>query len=247
MLAAAVGLLLSLYGPAIPELRATYGVGGARVGAGAQRPLRRGDDRDLPGGGWSGAWPPGPGWLVAVRPAGRRGGRDRVRPGVAGRAGGGVRPRGRVRGGGGRDQRAVRRRRSAERATAMLNLLGACFGAGAVLGPAGRGRHRWLPGAVRRRGPAGRGRPWPSTRDLPSDAPGPGGPAPRGGRPVAVVGGFVALTRAVRWGGERDRRLGDDQPAGRRRRARPRRPAGRPATGRPSPPGGCWPSRWPCG
>ena len=29
VLAAAVGLLLSLYGPAIPELRAAYGVGGA--------------------------------------------------------------------------------------------------------------------------------------------------------------------------------------------------------------------------
>jgi FHS family glucose/mannose:H+ symporter-like MFS transporter len=28
LLAAAVGLLLSLYGPAIPELRATFGVGG---------------------------------------------------------------------------------------------------------------------------------------------------------------------------------------------------------------------------
>ena len=130
-----------------------------------------------------------------------------------------------------------------ERTTAMLNLLGACFGAGAILGPlavAASGGYR-LPFCV---GAGAALAALALANDLPRTA---RPPVPSGDRPpFGLVSGFVALcalyvgvesgiggweTTSLRAGG-----------AGRRPR-----PAGRPATGRPSPPAGCWPSRWPCG
>ena len=132
VLAAAVGLLLSLYGPAIPELQAAYGVGGGGAALVVSAHFA-GAMTGIGWWGWSGAWPPD---LAAGRrrPAGRRGGRDRVRAGVAARAGGGVRPRvgfGVVV----VEINVLFAEAFGQRATAMLNLLGACFGAGAVLGP----------------------------------------------------------------------------------------------------------------
>ena len=101
-----------------------------------------------------------------------------------------------------------------ERATAMLNLLGACFGAGAVLGPlavAATGGYRvpFCAGALLAVVALALTRDLPATTRL--AAPAEGGRR-RGGRRVR------GPVRAVRWRGERDRRLGDDQPAGRRDR-----------------------------
>src|SRR4029453_15971569 len=77
-----------------------------------------------------------------------------------------------------------------QRATAMLNLLGACFGAGAVLGPlavAATGGYRGPFCAGARMGVVS----LCLARDLPRS---PRVPAPREERPAfGVVGGFVAL------------------------------------------------------
>ena len=148
------------------------------------------------------------------RAAGRRGGRGGLRPGVAAGAGGGVRARGRVRGGGGRDQRAVLRRvrraghGHAQPARGQLRRRGRGRAAG-------RGRLRRVPGAVLRRGPAGRGEPRPDPRPA-VDRPGAGARH----RTARLRGGgrVRGPVRAVCGGGERDRRLGGDQPAGRRDR-----------------------------
>jgi MFS transporter, FHS family, glucose/mannose:H+ symporter len=133
VLAAAVGLLLSLYGPAIPELREAYGVGGggsalvlsahfagAITGIGWWGLERRLAARTwlvvavalLVGGAAGIAFAPAwPVVLVAAFGVGVGFGVVVVQVNVLFADGFG------------------------ERAAAMLNLLGACFGAGAVLGP----------------------------------------------------------------------------------------------------------------
>jgi FHS family glucose/mannose:H+ symporter-like MFS transporter len=189
VLAAAVGLLLSLYGPAIPELRAAYGVGGGGSAlalsahfAGAMTGIGWwGLERRLPARTWLRAAAAllvagaagiafAPAWPVVLAAAFGLG----VGFGVvvveinmlfAGAFG--------------------------ERATAMLNLLGASFGAGAVVGPlavAASGGYRlpFCAGALLAVVAVA------LTRDLPGTAPpppGPGEPRPAAG----LVGGFVAL------------------------------------------------------
>ena len=213
VLAAAVGLLLSLYGPAIPELRAAYGVGGGGSAlvlsahfAGAMTGIVWwGLERRLAPRTWlvvaavllvagavgiafAPAWPV---VLAAAFGLGVGFGVVVVEINVLFAEGFG------------------------ERAAAMLNLLGACFGAGAVLGPlavAATGGYRLPFCAGARLAVASLA----LTRDLPRTARPPGaGRGPAAARAGRRVRGPV---RAVRRGGERDRRLGDDQPAGRRRR-----------------------------
>jgi MFS transporter, FHS family, glucose/mannose:H+ symporter len=188
VLAAAVGLLLSLYGPAIPELRAAYGVGGGGSAlvlsahfAGAMAGIGWwGVDRRLGSRTWllvatallaAGAVgiASAPAWPVVL----------------AGAFGVGV--------GFGVvvvEINVLFAEGFGERATAMLNLLGACFGAGAVLGPlavAATGGYRVPFGAGALLAAAAMA----LTRDLPRT---PRAPAPGDGRPpTGVVGGFVAL------------------------------------------------------
>jgi FHS family glucose/mannose:H+ symporter-like MFS transporter len=183
VLAAAVGFLLSLYGPSIPELRAAYGVGGggsalvlslhfagAMTGIGWWGLERRLAPRTwlvvaavLAAGGAVGiAFAPA--WPVVLAAAFGLG----VGFGVVVV-----------------EINVLFAEAFGERTTAMLNLLGACFGAGAILGPlavAASGGYR-LPFCV--------GAGAALAGDLPRTA---RPPAPAGDRPpFAVVWGFVAL------------------------------------------------------
>jgi MFS transporter, FHS family, glucose/mannose:H+ symporter len=188
VLAAAVGFLLSLYGPAIPELRAAYGVGGggsalvlslhfagAMTGIGWWGLERRLAPRTwllvaavLAAGGAAGiAFAPA--WPVALAAAFGLG----VGFGVVVV-----------------EINVLFAEAFGERTTAMLNLLGACFGAGAILGPlavAASGGYR-LPFCV------GAGAALVALAlagDLPRTA---RPPVPAGDRPPSgVVVGFVAL------------------------------------------------------
>jgi MFS transporter, FHS family, glucose/mannose:H+ symporter len=188
VLAAAVGLLLSLYGPAIPELRETFGVGGggsalvlsahfggAMTGIGWWGVERRLAPRTwltvavvlLVGGAVGVAFAPA--WGVVLAAAFGLGvgfGVVVVEINVLFAEGFG------------------------ERATAMLNLLGASFGAGAVLGPltvAATGGYRvpFCAGALLGVVALALSRGLPRTARA---------PAPAGERPaLGMVGGFVAL------------------------------------------------------
>jgi MFS transporter, FHS family, glucose/mannose:H+ symporter len=189
VLAAAVGLLLSLYGPAIPELRAAYEVGGggsalvlsahfagAMTGIGWWGLERRLSPRTwlvvaavlLVAGAVAIAFAPAwPVLLAAAFGLGVGYGVVVVEINVLFAEGFG------------------------ERAAAMLNLLGASFGAGAILGPlaiAATGGYR-LPFCI---GALMAVVSLALTRDV---ARTPRPPAPPGERPVpSLVGGFVALT-----------------------------------------------------
>jgi MFS transporter, FHS family, glucose/mannose:H+ symporter len=188
VLGAAVGLLLSLYGPALPELRATYGVGGggsalvlsahfigATTGIGWW-----GLERRLSARTWlrlatallvagAAAIVLAPAWLVVLGAAFAIG----VGFGVVVV-----------------EINVLFTDAFGDRAAAMLNLLGACFGAGAVLGPlalAASGGYRvpFCAGALLAVVALG------LTRDLPATAT---PPAPDPERPpLGLVGGFVAL------------------------------------------------------
>jgi MFS transporter, FHS family, glucose/mannose:H+ symporter len=189
VLAAAVGLLLSLYGPALPELRAAFGVGGGGSAlvlsahfAGAMTGISWwGLERRLAPRTWltvavallvlgAAGVAFAPAWPVVLAAAFGLGvgfGVVVVEINVLFTDGFG------------------------ERATAMLNLLGACFGAGAVVGPlilAAAGGYR-LPFCA---GAALAVVALALTRDLPGTA---RAPAPTGARsPLPMVAGFVALT-----------------------------------------------------
>jgi MFS transporter, FHS family, glucose/mannose:H+ symporter len=188
VLAAAVGFLLSLYGPAIPELRAAYGVGGGGSAlmlsahfAGAMTGIAWwGLERRLAPRTWlvvaavllvagavgiafAPAWPV---VLAAAFGLGVGFGVVVVEINVLFAEGFG------------------------ERATAMLNLLGACFGAGAIAGPlvvAATGGYR----APFCAGASLAVMSLALTRDLPRTPrpPAPGWEWP----PLGLVGGFVAL------------------------------------------------------
>jgi MFS transporter, FHS family, glucose/mannose:H+ symporter len=188
VLAAAVGLLLSLYGPALPELRAAYGLGGG----GAALVLSAHFAGAITGIGW---------WGVERRLAPRTWLRVAAALLVAGAVGIAFAPAWPVvlvtafgLGVGFGvvvvEINVLFAEAFGERSTAMLNLLGACFGAGAVVGPlavAATGGYR---------GPFCAGAllavlALVLARDLPATA---RTPAPRGERPaLGVVGGFVAL------------------------------------------------------
>jgi MFS transporter, FHS family, glucose/mannose:H+ symporter len=133
VLAAAVGLLLSLYGPALPELRESFGVGGS----GSALVLSAHFAGAMAGIGW---------WGVERRLAPRTWLGIAVVLLVAGAAGVAFAPAWAVvlaaafgLGVGFGvvvvEINVLFAEGFGERATAMLNLLGACFGAGAVLGP----------------------------------------------------------------------------------------------------------------
>jgi FHS family glucose/mannose:H+ symporter-like MFS transporter len=188
VLAAAAGLLLSLYGPAIPELRAGYGVGGG----GSALVLSAHFVGAMTGIGW---------WGLDRRLAPRSWLRVAAALLVAGAAGIVLAPAWPVvlvaafGIGVGFGVVVVEinmlfAEAFGARATAMLNLLGACFGAGAVLGPlavAGTGGHRlpFLAGGLLAVVAMA------LTRELPTA---PRAPSPGGGRPApGLVGGFVAL------------------------------------------------------
>jgi MFS transporter, FHS family, glucose/mannose:H+ symporter len=189
VLAAAAGLLLSLYGPAIPELRADYGVGGG----GAALALSAHFAGAMSGIVWWGLerrLSPRT-WLVAadvLLVAGAVG--IAFAPAwallLAGAFGIGV--------GSGVvvvELNVLVAEGSGERAAAMLNLVGASFGAGAFLGPlaiAASGGYRppFCAGALMAVVSLA------LTRDV---ARTPRPPAPPEARPAAgLVGGFVALT-----------------------------------------------------
>jgi MFS transporter, FHS family, glucose/mannose:H+ symporter len=188
MLAAAVGFLLSLYGPSIPDLRAAYGVGGggsalvlslhfagAMTGIGWWGLERRLAPRTwlvvaavlVAGGAVGIAFAPA--WPVVLAAAFGLG----VGFGVVVV-----------------EINVLFAEAFGERTTAMLNLLGACFGAGAILGPlavAASGGYR-LPFCV---GAGAALAALALAGDLPRTA---RLPAPAGDRPpFAVVWGFVAL------------------------------------------------------
>lgn len=188
VLAAAVGFLLSLYGPAIPELRTAYGVGGggsalvlslhfagAMTGIGWWGVERRLSPRTwllvaaalLVAGAFGVAFAPA--WPVALAAAFGLG----VGFGVVVV-----------------EINVLFAEAFGERTTAMLNLLGACFGAGAILGPlavAASGGYR-LPFCV---GAAGAVVALALADDLPRT---PRPPVPAWERPpFGVVGGFVVM------------------------------------------------------
>jgi FHS family glucose/mannose:H+ symporter-like MFS transporter len=188
VLAAAAGLLLSLYGPAIPELRAAYGVGGG----GSALVLSAHFVGAMTGIGW---------WGLDRRLAPRSWLRVAAALLVAGAAGIVLAPAWPVvlvaafGIGVGFGVVVVEinmlfAEAFGARATAMLNLLGACFGAGAVLGPlavAGTGGHRlpFLAGGLLAVVAMA------LTGELPTT---PRAPVPGGGRPApGLVAGFVAL------------------------------------------------------
>jgi MFS transporter, FHS family, glucose/mannose:H+ symporter len=188
VLGAAVGLLLSLYGPALPELREVYGVSGggsalvlsahfigATTGIGWW-----GLERRLPARTWlrmatgllvagAVAMALAPAWPVVLLAAFAIG----VGFGVVVV-----------------EINVLLSEAFGDRAAAMLNLLGACFGAGAVLGPlamAASGGYRvpFCAGALLAVASLG------LTRDLPPTATQPDPDTER--PPPGLVGGFVAL------------------------------------------------------
>ena len=188
VLGAAIGMLLSLYGPAIPQLRAAYGVGGGSSGlvlsahfAGAMTGIGWwGLQRRLAARTWlrlatallvAGAVamtlaPAWPAVLVAAFAIGVGFGVVVVEINV------------------------LFTDAFGDRAAAMLNLLGACFGAGAVLGPlalAASGGYRlpFCAGALLAVVAVGLTRDLPATATPPARDPGP--------PPLGLVGGFVAL------------------------------------------------------
>jgi MFS family permease len=188
VLAAAAGLVLSLYGPAIPELREAFGVGGS----GSALVLSAHFAGAMTGIAW---------WGLERRLAPRTWLRVAVALLVAGAAGVAFAPAwglvlvaafglGVGFGVVVVEINVVFADGFGERATAMLNLLGACFGAGAVVGPlavavTGGYRVPFCAGALLAL--AGLA----LTRDLPRTA---RVPAPATERPpFGVVGGFVAL------------------------------------------------------
>jgi FHS family glucose/mannose:H+ symporter-like MFS transporter len=189
VLGAAVGMLLSLYGPAIPELRTTFGVGGG----GSALALSAHFAGAMAGIGW---------WGVERRLAARTWLRAATALLVAGAVGIAFAPAwplvlvaafgiGVGFGVVVVEINVLLAEGFGERAAAMLNLLGACFGAGAVLGPlasAATGGYRlpFLAGALLAAAAA------PLMRDLPRTA----APPPRRDRErpaLGLVGGFVAL------------------------------------------------------
>jgi FHS family glucose/mannose:H+ symporter-like MFS transporter len=189
VLGAAAGLLLSLYGPAIPRLREAYGVGGG----GSALVLSAHFAGAMTGIGWWGlegrlaartwlrvatallvtgavAIVSAPAWPVVLLAAFAIG----VGFGVVVV-----------------EINVLLTEGFGDRAAAMLNLLGACFGAGAVVGPlaiAATGGYR-LPFCA---GALLAVVAMALTRDLPATAP---APPERGrdGPPPGLVGGFVAL------------------------------------------------------
>jgi MFS transporter, FHS family, glucose/mannose:H+ symporter len=189
LLGAAVGMLLALYGPAIPELRTSFGVGGG----GSALVLSAHFAGAMAGIAWWGLEPrlAARSWLqvaVALLVAGAFG--LAFAPAwpvvLAGAFGLGV--------GFGVvvvEINVLFAKGFGERAAAMLNLLGACFGAGAVLGPlafAATGGYRvpFLAGALLAIVAIS------LMRDLPRTATSP--PAQGQDRPTpSLVGGFVAL------------------------------------------------------
>jgi MFS transporter, FHS family, glucose/mannose:H+ symporter len=188
VLGAAVGLLLSLYGPALPELRATYGVGGG----GSALVLSAHFIGATTGIGW---------WGLERRRSARTWLRLATALLVAGAAAIVLAPAWPVVLGAAFaigvgfgvvvvEINVLFTDAFGDRAAAMLNLLGACFGAGAVLGPlalAASGGYRvpFCAGALLAVVALG------LTRDLPATAtpPAPGPERP----PLGLVGGFVAL------------------------------------------------------
>jgi MFS transporter, FHS family, glucose/mannose:H+ symporter len=188
LLGAAVGLLLSLYGPAIPELRSAYGVGGS----GSALVLSAHFGGAMTGIGWWGlerrlgarTWLLAATVLLAAGAAGIA-----FAPAwpvvLAAAFGLGI--------GFGVvvvEINVLLAEGFGQRAAAMLNLLGAAFGAGAVTGPlavAATGGYRvpFCAGALLAVAALA------LARDLPRTAP---PPAPARERPPSVlVGGFVAL------------------------------------------------------
>jgi MFS transporter, FHS family, glucose/mannose:H+ symporter len=189
VLAAAVGLLLSLYGPALPELRETFGLGGG----GSALVLSAHFAGAMAGIGW---------WGVERRLAPRTWLLLAVVLLVAGAAGVAFAPAWPVvlaaafgLGVGFGvvvvEINVLFADGFGDRATAMLNLLGASFGLGAVLGPlavAATGGYRvpFCAGAVLAVVALGLSRGLPTT---------PRAPAPATERPAfRVVAGFVAVT-----------------------------------------------------
>jgi len=188
VLAAAVGLLLSLYGPAIPELREVFGVGGS----GSALVLSAHFAGAMTGIAW---------WGLERRLAPRTWLRVAVALLVAGAAGVAFAPAwplvlvaafglGVGFGVVVVEINVLFSDGFGERATAMLNLLGASFGAGAVVGPlavavSGGYRVPFCAGGLLAVVSLA------LTRDLPRTA---RVPAPATERPAfGVVGGFVAL------------------------------------------------------
>ena len=187
VLAAAVGFLLSLYGPAIPELRATYGVGGG----GSALVLSAHFFGATTGIGW---------WGLERRLSARTWLRLATTLLVAGAVAMTLAPAWPVVLGAAFaigvgfgvvvvEINVLFTDAFGDRAAAMLNLLGACFGAGAVLGPlalAASGGYRvpFCGGALLAVVAVGLTRDLPATATPPARDPGP---------PLGLVGGFVAL------------------------------------------------------
>jgi MFS transporter, FHS family, glucose/mannose:H+ symporter len=189
VLGAAVGLLLSLYGPAIPRLRVAYGVGGG----GSALVLSAHFAGAMTGIGW---------WGLERRLAARTWLRVATALLVAGASGIALAPAWPVvlvaafaLGVGFGvvvvEINVLLADAFGERAPAILNLLGATFGAGAVVGPlavAATGGYRlpFCAGALLAMVAL------TLTRDLPATATGPPEPG-RDRPPSGLVGGFVAL------------------------------------------------------
>ena len=187
VLGAAAGLLLSLYGPALPELRATYGVGGG----GSALVLSAHFFGATTGIGW---------WGLERRLSARTWLRLATTLLVAGAVAMTLAPAWPVVLGAAFaigvgfgvvvvEINVLFTDAFGDRAAAMLNLLGACFGAGAVLGPlalAASGGYRvpFCGGALLAVVAVGLTRDLPATATPPARDPGP---------PLGLVGGFVAL------------------------------------------------------
>jgi MFS transporter, FHS family, glucose/mannose:H+ symporter len=188
VLGAAIGMLLSLYGPAIPQLRAAYGIGGS----GSALVLSAHFAGSLTGIGW---------WGAERRLASRTGLVAPTALLAAGAAGIAFAPTwpgvlvaafglGAGFGVAAVELNVLLAEAHGERAAAMLNLLGATFGAGAVAGPlavAATGGYRLPLCAGALLAVAG----LVLARDLPAPV---AVPAPATERPpAAMIGGFVAL------------------------------------------------------
>jgi FHS family glucose/mannose:H+ symporter-like MFS transporter len=188
VLGAAIGMLLSLYGPALPQLRAAYGLGGGGSAlvlsahfAGAMSGIGWwGLERRLAARSWLAAATAllaagaagiafAPAWPVVLAAALGLG----VGFGVAAV-----------------EINVLLAETFGERAAAMLNLLGAAFGAGAVAGPLAVGvtggyRVPFCAGALLAVAGLALARDLPATPDPPAPV--------RDRPPPAMIGGFVAL------------------------------------------------------